>query len=211
MKKFILSLIFLSLAQLGCESAGKRTAIGAGVGTAVGAGVGAIVGHQMGKRDKGAAIGAVLGGGIGAAYGYKLDKQAKELEKLAETKRTENGIITKLKGDILFKSGSPSVQSQARTNVQKISDILKKYPENRITIVGHTDSTGSDSTNQALSEKRAQSVKSIMVAQGVPEQHVAVVGAGETMPVADNKSKAGRAQNRRVELQIRMEETKEKK
>ncbi len=209
MKFFIISLMSLTMIVLGCESAGKRTAVGAGVGAAAGAAVGAVLGHQMGKRGKGAAIGAALGGGIGAAYGYKLDKQAKELEKIAETKRTENGIVTKLKGDILFKTGSPSVQSQARNNVQKISDIIKKYPENRITIVGHTDSTGSDATNQALSEKRAAAVKSIMVSRGVPAQHVNVVGAGENSPVADNSTKDGRSKNRRVELQITMEETKE--
>ena len=102
MKKLILLLSSLTFCLLGCESAGKKTAIGAGVGAAAGAAAGAIIGHQMGKRGKGAAIGAALGGGIGAAYGYELDKQAKELEKIAETKRTENGIITKLKGDILF-------------------------------------------------------------------------------------------------------------
>lgn len=207
MKIIIGALIAISLVFLGCESAGKKTAVGAGIGAAAGAAVGAVIGHQTGQRGKGAAIGAALGGGIGAAYGYKLDKQAKELEKLAETKRTENGIVTKLKGDILFKTGSPSVQTDARDNVQKISDILKKYPENRITIVGHTDSTGSDSTNQELSEKRAAAVKSIMVSRGVPSEHVNVVGAGETTPVGDNKTTEGRAQNRRVELQITMEET----
>ena len=94
--------------------------------------------------------------------------------------------------------------------LEKISAILKKYPENRITVIGHTDSTGSNSTNQALSESRASSVKSIMVANGVPAQHVQVVGAGESSPVADNTTKAGRAQNRRVELQITMAETEGK-
>ncbi len=209
MKYLVISLITLSLAMLGCESAGKKTAVGTGVGAAAGAAVGAVLGHQMGKRGKGAAIGAAIGAGVGGAYGYKLDKQAKELEKIAETKRTENGIITKLKGDILFSTGSPAVQSQAKQSVTKISNILKKYPENRITVVGHTDSTGSDSTNQELSEKRARAVKSIMVAQGVPAQHVEVVGAGESSPVADNSTKEGRAQNRRVELQITMEKTEE--
>ncbi len=205
MKNFLVSIFACLFVFVGCETAGKKTAIGAGVGAAAGAAVGAVLGHQMGKRDKGVAIGAALGGGIGAAYGYKLDKQAKELAKIAETKRTENGIITKLKGDILFKTGSPSVQAQAQESVSKISAILKKYPENRITVIGHTDSTGSDSTNQKLSEQRANAVRSIMVSKGVPSKHVNVVGAGESSPVADNTTKDGRAKNRRVELQITME------
>ena len=116
MKKVWIALISLSFVVLGCESAGKKTAMGAGIGAAAGAAVGAVLGHQMGQRGKGAAIGAALGGGAGAAYGYKLDKQAKELEKIAETKRTENGIITKLKGDILFSTGSPAVKSNALRN-----------------------------------------------------------------------------------------------
>ena len=180
--------------------------MGAGIGAAAGAAAGAIIGHQSGNRGKGAAIGAALGGGVGAAYGYKLDKQAKELEQYAETKRTEDGIVTKLKGDITFPTGSPTVKSTAQTNIAKISGILKKYPQNRITVVGHTDSTGSDSRNQELSEQRARAVKAIMVTKGVPAKHISTVGAGESSPVADNSTKSGRAQNRRVELQITMEE-----
>lgn len=208
MKRFLVLLSLISISILGCESAGKRTAIGAGVGAAAGAVAGAVIGHQSGNRGKGAAIGAALGAGIGSAYGYTLDKQAKELEKIAETKRTENGIITKLKGDILFPTGSPAVKSQAKTSINQISDILKKYPENRITVIGHTDSTGSDSRNQELSEQRARAVKAIMVSRGVPAKAISTVGAGESNPVATNKSKSGRAQNRRVELQITMEEQK---
>ena len=211
--RIIISIIFIlgsSYTLLGCENAGKKTAYGAGIGAAAGAAAGAIIGHQSGNRGKGAAIGAALGAAAGGAYGLKLDKQAKELEKVAETKRTENGIITKLKGDILFPSGSPTVKGPAKDSIHKISDIVKKYPENRITIIGHTDSTGKDSTNQTLSEQRARAVKAVMVARGVNSGVIETVGAGESSPVASNNSKAGRAQNRRVELQIRMEEPKKK-
>lgn len=191
-----------------CESAGKRTKISAGVGAAAGAVAGAVIGHQSGNRGKGAAIGAAVGAAAGGAFGYSMDKQAKELEKIAETKRTENGIITKLKGDILFPSGSPQIKGPAQDSINKISDILKKYPENRITIIGHTDSTGKASTNQDLSEQRARAVKAMMVSRGVPADAIKTVGAGENSPIAPNDTKEGRAQNRRVELQITMEETK---
>lgn len=210
MKKIIVVVLASTLSILGCESAGKKTAIGAGAGAAVGAVAGAVIGHQSGNRGKGAAIGAALGAAAGGALGYKMDKQAKELEEIAETKRTERGIITKLKGDILFPSGSPTVKGPAQDSIVKISKILKKYPENRITVIGHTDSTGKDSTNQNLSEQRARTVRAMMVQQGVPGKHVQAVGMGESSPVASNDSAQGRAQNRRVELQIRMIESKKK-
>jgi outer membrane protein OmpA-like peptidoglycan-associated protein len=203
-------LVAVSGGLLGCESAGKNTAIGAGVGAAAGATVGAIIGHQSGNRGKGAAIGAALGASAGGVYGHKLDKQAKELEKVAETKRTENGIVTKLKGDILFASGSPAVKGSAQENINQISDIVKKYPENKITIIGHTDSTGKDSTNQSLSEQRARAVKAVMVARGVPATAIEALGAGASSPVASNSNAEGRALNRRVELNISMEEPKKK-
>ncbi|UCF86120.1 MAG: hypothetical protein JSV50_10965, partial [Desulfobacteraceae bacterium] len=84
----------LVLVTMGCTAPGKRTAIGAGTGAAVGAGVGAIIGHQSGEKGKGAAVGAVVGSLLGGGIGNYLDKQAKELEQIAETKRTEDSIIT---------------------------------------------------------------------------------------------------------------------
>lgn len=197
----------LNLATLiGCADAGKNTGVGAAVGAAAGAAVGAVIGHQSGNRNKGALVGAALGGAIGGAHGHKLDKQAKELEKVAETKRTEQGILTKLKGDILFPSGSAELKAGALENVAKISDILRKYPENRITVVGHTDSTGRKQTNAILSEQRAQAVKIQMAKSGVPDNSISVSGMGDSQPVAPNTSDVGRAQNRRVELIITMPE-----
>src|SRR5688500_7423738 len=103
------STLLVSLAGLilvGCTQPGKRTAIGAGSGAAAGAGIGAILGHQSGNKGKGAAIGAAAGAAIGTIIGNRLDKQAQELERIAETKRTEDGIITKLKNDLLFDTAS---------------------------------------------------------------------------------------------------------
>ena len=205
----ILSAIVLGLAGTSCTKPGKKTAVGAGVGAAAGAAVGAIVGHQSGERGKGALIGAGVGAVIGGGAGNYLDKQAKELEEVAETKRTENGIITKLKGDILFPSGQSTLRGPALTNINKISDIVKKYPENKMTIVGHTDSTGSDTLNQTLSEQRAQAVKMQMVNRGVPSNAIQVVGMGESQPIANNDTPSGRSQNRRVELQITVDQSQQ--
>lgn len=199
------SMIYISL---GCESAGKKTAFGAAAGAAGGAAIGAIIGHQTGNRKKGALIGAAIGGTAGALYGRKLDKQAKELEaaNIAEVKRTEQGIVTKLKGDILFPSGLASLKPAAKSRIGKMGDILKKYPENKILIIGHTDSTGKATTNQRISKQRADAVKVLLIGRGVPAGRITTMGMGESQPVSTNKTKRGRATNRRVEMQITMEE-----
>ncbi len=195
-----------SFYMTGCADMGKKTAIGAGAGAAVGAGLGAIIGHQSGKRGEGAAIGAAVGGLLGGGAGAYLDKQAAELARIAETKRTEQGIVTKLKSDITFSSGSANVKAQQ--NIQQIAQIIAKYPEDIVKVVGHTDSTGSDAFNQSLSQQRAQNVMQIMTANGVPAGSITAIGMGENAPIADNNSSTGRQQNRRVEIQITVDESK---
>lgn len=206
------SLSFLILTALatgtGCESAGKNTAIGAGAGAAGGAVLGAIVGHQTGNRAGGALIGAAVGAGLGGLVGNRLDKQKKELEQIAETKRTEQGLVSKLKSDILFDSGKSALKPAATENLGKMAAIMKKYPENVLTVKGYTDTTGSAARNRALSEERAAAVKNQLVAGGIPANTVSVVGMGPDAPIGDNKTADGRAQNRRVEIEIAVDESK---
>jgi outer membrane protein OmpA-like peptidoglycan-associated protein len=192
-----LSASLLILAALGCQTAGKRTAIGAGAGAAVGAGLGAVAGGW-----KGAAIGAAAGAAAGGGVGLYLDKQAKELEQVAETKRTENGILVQLKNDILFGTDSAVLKAEAVEQLTKVGDILAKYEENRIRIEGHADSSGSARHNEQLSERRAEAVRKVLLGRGVRDAQVTALGMGETRPVAPNDTAAGRAQNRRVELHI---------
>lgn len=199
----VITLGALTLAA--CTTPGQKTAIGAGGGAAVGAGVGAIFSKNKGK---GALIGGAIGAALGGTIGNYLDKQAKELEAIAETKRTEEGIVTKLKSDMTFESGQSSLKPTGQTKVTELAAIIKKYPEDKLTIIGHTDDVGSDSKNQTLSENRASSVKAMLVAHGVPAESIHTVGAGKTQPIADNKSKEGKAQNRRVEIQITVPEAK---
>lgn len=206
----LIAIVFAIFATTACTSPGKKTAVGAGVGAAAGAGLGAIIGNQTGNAGKGALWGAAAGAVLGGAIGNRLDKQAKELEALAETKRTENGIVTKLKGDILFDSGSATLKPAAATNLNQIAAIIKKYPEDRVLIVGHTDSTGKAKTNQTLSEQRAKTVMEHMTAQGLPAGTVTFQGMGPSQPIASNDTADGRARNRRVELQITVDETKVK-
>jgi outer membrane protein OmpA-like peptidoglycan-associated protein len=197
MRKFLTSIpVFAILAA--CATPGARTAVGAGGGAAVGAGVGAVAGGW-----KGAAIGAAIGGVAGGAVGNYLDKQAQELKEVAEnTKRTEDGILVDLKSKLLFDTDSSVLKPEAVEQISKLGDILVKYPDDRIRIQGHTDSTGSASHNEELSMRRARSVREVLVNRGVKPEQMLVEGVGEARPVADNATSSGRAKNRRVELHI---------
>jgi outer membrane protein OmpA-like peptidoglycan-associated protein len=189
----VLTLVLLS----GCATAGRDTAIGAALGGAAGAGVGALVGGK-----KGALIGAGVGVLAGGSVGLYLDKQRKELEKIAEVKKTENGLLVQMKNDILFDTNSDGVKPAGLDNLAQMGDILAKYSDDRVRIEGHTDASGDDKHNQQLSERRAAAVKAVLVSRGVQESQIIVAGLGETKPVSDNATAAGRAKNRRVELHI---------
>ncbi len=208
MKKMTLATLVLSLMFASCATDHSRTTKGAGIGAGVGAVAGAIIGHQSGNREKGAMIGAAIGAGTGGLIGNRLDKQAKELERIAETKRTENGLVTKLKSDILFDSGKAELKPGAQENLKQMAEIMKKYPENILTIKGHTDATGTAGFNTTLSQKRADAVRSQLVAAGLPAPTISTVGLGPNEPVGDNKTADGRKQNRRVDVEVTVDETK---
>lgn len=207
--KLILVVISAGFMMTACATGeNKNTVKGAGIGATAGAIIGGILGNQQGNTEKGAAIGAVLGGAIGAHAGQRMDKQAKELERIAETKRTEQGLVTKLKSDILFETGKASLKGNAANNLSQMASIMKKYPENILTIKGYTDSTGPDSLNQSLSESRAETVRRQLVQNGIPSTVVTTVGMGESNPVAENETAAGRQKNRRVEIEVTVDESK---
>ncbi|MES2802168.1 MAG: OmpA family protein [Bdellovibrionota bacterium] len=209
MKKTItLVITAAALVLTSCASENKNTAKGAGIGALAGAAVGAIIGHQTGNRAQGAAAGALLGAGIGGYAGRRMDQQAKELEKIAETKRTEQGLVTKLKSDILFETGKAELKPVAKSNLKEMATIMKKYPENVLAVKGYTDATGTDKTNQSLSQKRADAVKKELTANGIATTTVSTQGLGPANPVADNTSADGRKQNRRVEIEVTVDESK---
>jgi len=177
----------------------KGTAIGAGTGAVLGA----IIGHQKDDKEKGALIGGALGAIAGGLAGRYMDNQAKELEQVAETTRTaDGGVMVTMKDSILFDVNSATLKPQSQESIQKISDILIKYPKTEITVAGHTDSTGKADYNQKLSERRANAVKFVLAEKGVAPGRVASIGFGADQPVASNATEEGRKQNRRVELRI---------
>lgn len=195
----IASLLVIGSGMSGCSSTSehKKAATGAGIGGVAGAGLGAIVGG-----GKGAVIGGLTGAAIGGIIGDRQDKQAKELQKVAETKRTDEGITSKLKSDILFDSGKSTVKTNSKDNLQEMAEIMKKYPENVLTIYGYTDITGTSRFNEELSKNRADAVKKELVAAGMPAEVITTHGLGPQNPVATNDTAEGRKQNRRVEIKI---------
>ena len=191
----------LALATVGCASM-NRTEEGAVIGAAAGGVIGAVIDDNTAR---GAIIGAVVGGTAGAVIGREMDQQAAELENSipnAEVERIGEGILVTFDSGVLFAFDSAELQATARQNLNELSASLEEYPNTDVLVVGHTDATGSDSYNQDLSERRAASARSYLVAEGVPSARVTAEGRGETEPVASNDEETGRSLNRRVEVAL---------
>lgn len=204
MARLALAVTFLAVVAGGCSTMTKSQK-GAVIGGTGGAVIGGVVGRAAGNTAMGAIIGAAAGGVAGAVIGQKMDKQAAELAKEmadAEVIREGEGIILKFNDQVLFGYDRSDLNVAARTNLDKLNAILVKYPETNITIIGHTDSNGSESYNQTLSESRASNVATYAGQHGVAMQRLTAIGKGETDPVATNETDAGRTLNRRVEFVI---------
>ncbi len=182
----------------------SRTVLGAGGGTILGAVLGGLIGGGTGRI-----VGAGIGGVAGGVVGYKMDQQIKELKEQTagsgvDVTEVDNGqaILVNLPDGVTFDVDSSTLKPQFRTTLDQIAQSLQSYPDSLIDVYGHTDSTGSDQYNQALSQRRAQTVADYLTMRGVSVSRVRSQGYGETMPVATNDTDAGRALNRRVEIKI---------
>jgi outer membrane protein OmpA-like peptidoglycan-associated protein len=187
-----------------CATATK-TQKGAVIGAAAGGTIGAIIGKKAGNTAVGAIIGGAVGGTAGAVIGRRMDRQAEEIKQTvpnAEVIREGEGIIVKFDSGILFDVDQSALKNAARANISSLSTSLKNNPQTNILIVGHTDATGTDAYNYRLSERRAASVKTYAVSQGIASSRLTTEGRGETEAIADNTSDSGKAQNRRVEIVI---------
>ena len=199
-----LSLTSCQTAQTALEDRTTRDAV---IGAVVGGLAGAAIDDH--SRGRGALIGAVVGGLAGGAIGNYLEKQAAEIQDAIPDANLEgrgDTLIVGLPGDLLFDSGSSSLSPGAAGKLNSLGDTLVRYPETRIVVKGHTDNVGDESLNLRLSEDRARNVKNLMIAQGVAEYRITSIGMGEQFPVATNTTEVGRAQNRRVEIEIKVDE-----
>ncbi|UOQ72235.1 OmpA family protein [Hymenobacter cellulosilyticus] len=190
--------------KTGMSKTAKGGLIGAGAGAAAGAVLGRVIGGKSGTAA-GAIIGAAVGGTGGALIGRKMDKQAEELQrdmKNARVERVGEGIKITFDSGILFDTNKSDLRAASQTEITKMAEVLKKYPDTNVIIEGHTDNSGSDAINQPLSERRAQAVANYTIGQGVDAARVQTKGYGSSQPVADNTTAEGKQANRRVEVAI---------
>mgnify|MGYP000969773474 CR=1 FL=1 len=132
------------------------------------------------------------------------DQRAREAEaRLAEieARQTERGLLVSL-GDVLFETGRAELLPPAYPRLDRLAEFLRQHPDRHLLVEGYTDSVGSDSSNLALSERRANAVRMALLQRGVEPQRITTRGYGESYPVADNSNAEGRAMNRRVEVVI---------
>ena len=184
----------------------NKTATYGGLGALAGAAAGALINHD--NRGKGALIGAAIGGASGAGYGYYADKQEAELRQSmqgtgVEVQRQGDQIKLIMPGNITFATDSSEIVSNFYAPLNNLASSFKQFNQNSIEIVGFTDSTGSRQHNMDLSQRRAQSVANYLTAQGVDGTRLSTRGAGPDQPIASNATADGRAQNRRVEVNLR--------
>jgi outer membrane protein OmpA-like peptidoglycan-associated protein len=189
------------------EEKTSKSTTGAVIGAVAGAVIGIATSKDKKKRKeralKGAGIGAIAGGGVG----YYMDVQEAKLRQRLENtgvsvSRNGDNIILNLPGNITFAVDKTEVKSDFIEILDSVALVLNEYKSTMIEVAGHTDSTGSDSYNQLLSQQRAQSVSDILNRNGVAGVRIDTVGYGETRPIASNNTPSGRQQNRRVELTL---------
>jgi outer membrane protein OmpA-like peptidoglycan-associated protein len=200
----MLALLFLA-AVAGAEAYTKRDRMwkGAGIGAAVGAAGAILTGkHQADEILAGAAIGGVVGGAIGAY----MDRQQERMAHIPGTSVERMGddtLLVHFNSDVLFDSGSANLDSEGRSTLEQVADVINDYRKTAVVVQGHTDALGSEETNQALSERRAQSVEDYLIARGVDPGRVTSIGFGENAPVASNAADWGRQKNRRVDVLLK--------
>lgn len=212
MNKTIITLSGLALVLSGCASM-DETQRHSGTGAAIGAAAGAVLGaatSSKSDRKKGVAIGAVAGAALGAGGGYLWSKRMQEQRAAMEqatagtgievSQTADNRLKLDIPSDISFDSGRHDIKPALRPVLDRLAQGLAEYPVTRITIVGHTDSTGSDAVNNPLSVNRAAAVRDYLTPRGVASSRISIDGRGSREPVAENSTLQGRAMNRRVEI-----------
>ena len=211
-KRILAALIAGTIALASCETMQDastnpdyaKTRRGAGYGAAAGAVIGLLT---RGDKLDNALIGAAVGGIAGGAIGNYQDRQERKLrQQLAGTGvdvvRQGDNLTLNMPGKITFETNSADLNASFYPVLDQVSNTLSEYGDTVVEVAGHTDSTGGQAYNQALSERRARSVAAYQTSRGIKPARLIVVGDGENHPVASNATPEGRQQNRRVELTI---------
>ena len=182
----------------------SRTVLGGAGGAVAGGLLGGLIGGKTGRI-----IGAAAGGSGGGGIGYKMDQQIKELEEQTagtgvDVSETDGGeaILVNLPDGVTFSTGSYTISPGFRDLLDRVAGSLRQYPNSLIDVYGHTDTTGSATTNQRLSEQRAQAVANYLISQGVSSSRVRWMGFGETRLKVSTGDNVNEPLNRRVEIKI---------
>lgn len=200
-RSLVASLTALALLVSGCAnmSDAQRS-------SAIGAGVGALAGVALGDSKKSAAIGAGVGALGGYVWSTQMAKKKAAMEQATAgtgvdvTQTADNQLKLNIPSDISFDTGRADIKTNLRPILDQFAQGLTSQPNTEIRIVGHTDSTGSDSVNNPLSVNRASSARDYLVSRGVDSRRIQIDGRGAREPIADNNTDAGRAKNRRIEI-----------
>nr|WP_086941171.1 OmpA family protein [Thaumasiovibrio occultus] len=212
MKKLVLATIIAAVSVTGCSTVnpytGEQKTANATTGAVIGAVAGGVIGavsSSRGDREKGILIGAASGAALGGGVGYYMDVQEAKLRQqlqasgISVTRQGDN-IILNMPNEITFQVNGTALDSRAVLALRNVALVVKEYDQTMLNILGHTDSSGSDSYNQELSQRRANEVRNQLIAEGVSPSRLIAVGRGESSPIATNSTAAGKAQNRRVEI-----------
>ena len=213
MKKIVVLALSVAVLLTGCEAYNNsnKAQRGAVIGAAGGALLGAILGNNVGNgqnSELGAVLGTVVGGAAGAVIGNQMDKQAKKIEEEipgADVKRVDDGIVVTFdenNGGVYFDTNKYNINNKSRQTLDKLSAILKEYPDTNVIVAGHTDNVGKDEYNLGLSQRRAQAVTNYFKSKGLSGSRFTTKWYGERNPVASNETADGRAKNRRVNVVI---------
>lgn len=212
---FMAVIVVVALALSACATmdpyTGEKKTSSSTKGATIGAVAGAVIGiatsdnkkERKERALKGAGIGAITGGSVG----YYMDVQESKLrQKLGKTgvgvTRDGDNLILNMPNNITFAVNQSTLKPDFVEVLDSVAEVLKEYKSTMIEVAGHTDSTGTDSYNQMLSQSRAQAVSDELVKFGVQAVRIDTVGYGEARPLASNDTETGRQQNRRVELTL---------
>ena len=194
-------------ARLTGDGSRQNTKGGALIGTMIGAAVGSVTADNSDERPGKVVKAAIIGAGLGALAGTLLDRQEADLRSDLDNRDVQitnagDRLIVTLPQDILFATDSVAVRADLRRDLQTLAGNLRAYPKSTLSIVGRTDNVGDADYNSDLSNRRAYSVESVLLAAGTSRSRIQAWRRGEEAPLATNLTAEGRAQNRRVEVVI---------
>ena len=210
--KSVIGMLALTIAVSGCAdmSATQRgTATGAGVGAGLGALIGGTTsGGGGGRTAGGALLGAAAGAVVGNIWSNRMENQKRTMEQATQgtgvqvTQTSDNRLKMEIPSDISFDTNRADIKGNFRPILDRFAATLNENPNTTVSIIGHTDSTGSASINEPLSVERAAHTRDYLSMRGVSPTRVVVEGRGAREPIASNSDNDGRARNRRVEIYV---------